>query len=139
MRFVKTEPNAQLLSDETIPRVRLAGCEWPIPPLAIRQNKHVLPLVLKWELALRGAATHDERAALVLAPERVEDFQRIVFWGLDRGHRTLTIEEFEEWPMSLGELFDAAMVVVAQTKSTQAADGARPAGETPGDSQTGTR
>ena len=112
------EPNAELLADRSIPRVALAGREWPIPELVWRDLKKCrqqlleLSALIRTNIAARepvaSDAGDDVRAASdLLAMSEVlqglsnEDFDRLVMGpihaGLVAGHPSLTREELDGW------------------------------------------
>lgn len=99
-----TEPDALLLADPSIPTIVLAGKSWPVPHLAPRQNRIVGPLLIE---RIRGISK--------LTTEAVDDLTTIAFWALQRGHRALTREEFDEMPVGIDELLAALGVIGKQT------------------------
>jgi hypothetical protein len=103
-----TEPNKELLSDERIPTATLAGQKWPVPKMAIRQCEVVVPLIVKRMADVAGGPAG-------LTAEVIHDLATVVFWGLERGHKGLTREEFDEMPIDLTDLIDAMLVVSRQT------------------------
>ncbi len=82
------------------PVIAIAGREWPVPALAPRQNRYVIPLLasLPSNIAFNYAAAAD-----------------IVFLALTRGHPDLKRADFDEWPLPAWELADAIPVVANQT------------------------
>lgn len=147
-----TEPNKELLSDDTIPTISINGKVWPVPKLAIEQLAHVLPLVLgtlpKIAAKLRGIAESPgdgvgDGVHLAARPEYwdyVKGSATVVYWGLQRGHKTLTREEFDDWAVDLLDLTEATNVVARQTSSTRKAKQGEtvPTGEALPSSPTGT-
>ncbi len=81
-----TEPNALLL-DGTTPTIKLAGRDWPVPLLAPRQNRIVVPAIGRWARAGDPA----------FSTEQYDEAIAIVHAALTRAHPTLTREEFEDW------------------------------------------
>jgi hypothetical protein len=104
------------------PQIIIAGRAWPVPLLAPRQNRIVVP----------GLITLGTR------PEKQYDsLLDIVFAALTRGAPSLAREEFEEWPIATYELLDALPVIAQQTgflgpPASRRHAGQRPA--VPGDS-----
>jgi hypothetical protein len=100
-----TEPNKSLLGDDEIPTVTLDGKQWPIPPLSIKQNRKVVPIIARRLVAEDGPMTE----------EIMDDLAMVVFLGLQRGHKELTREEFDEMAISPTQLKDAVAVVTRQS------------------------
>ena len=105
-------PNARLLADESIPRVTLAGVEWPIPPLSIKQLEIVTPLAMT---RIKSVAVGAE-----MGQDVIHDLATIVFQGLSRGHKELTREAFDDMEAGLVEIVEAAIVVAKQAGLTLA-------------------
>ncbi|HEY2446248.1 MAG TPA: hypothetical protein VGI20_10975 [Rhizomicrobium sp.] len=82
------------------PAIAIAGREWEIPILAPRQNRIVLPGLLR---------PRREPGA------QYESLLDIVFAALTRAHPWITREEFEDWPIASFELVDAIPVIAKQT------------------------
>jgi hypothetical protein len=140
-----TEPNQALLDDETIPRVTLAGKQWPIPMMAPKQNAIVVPTILKIVpnvlSANDGKGKFDlARFAAVMTEEAYRGLITIVWMALTRGHSALTRAEFEEMPIGTMELVLAVLIIAQQTgviKPGKPGD-IRTGEEAAGNSQTGT-
>jgi len=127
-----TEPNALLLSDESLPTISLAGVRWPIPKLALQQIEIVVPLIL----ASRGVANLS-----TITTELLHNLGTILYWGLRRGHKDLTREEFDQMPIEFGDLLTGMTVVgqqsgVLKSPANGVAQVTAP-GEAQGTSQTG--
>jgi hypothetical protein len=112
-------PNRELLDDERVPRVTLAGQQWPIPKMAPRQNEIIVPLILDHEEAVFAAAAQDEGGKVTFRPttEMIHRMNTIVFHALQRGHRELTREEFDDMPIGLVEALDSIRTISRQTGS----------------------
>ncbi len=82
------------------PTITIAGREWRIPPLAPRQNRVVLPGLMR--LGKEPA-------------ERYETLLDIVFAALTRARPSITREEFEDWPIATWELVESIPVIAKQT------------------------
>jgi hypothetical protein len=98
---MKVQPNAEMLSDANIPRATIAGVEWPMPKLTLKQLYVAGPILLV--------------SRVEITPARVVDLASVVFMTLQRGHPELTRAEFDEWPVTLGELLEAVKIVSTQT------------------------
>jgi len=99
------------------PLIIIAGRGWPIPMLAPRQNRVVVPAIMRL-----GA-----QPAL-----RYEDLLDIVFAAMTRALPALDRAEFEDWPIATWELVEAVPVIAAQTGLLKAArDCANPDGKPP--------
>lgn len=95
------------------PRIKLAGKEYEIPEMAIRQNRRIEVLALKnrdYFIRGRGLAGLAE-----ITEDQAEDFTRIVYHALTRTLPALTYEEFETWPLSLMDIVIVLPTCLAQT------------------------
>ena len=82
------------------PTISIAGREWVVPLLAPRQNRIVVPGLMK--LAMLATADYGLLC-------------EIVFAALTRAHPFLSREEFEAWPVPLWELVQSLPVISRQT------------------------
>lgn len=78
------------------PSITIAGRGWPVPLLAPRQNRIIVPLLMK------GSSGY----AVLL---------EIAFAALTRAHPHLRREEVDDWPIPFHELCDALPVIARQT------------------------
>lgn len=95
--------------DETIDlsgvrEVRLAGRDWLVAPLSLRQILAIADFVPKL-----SALSPDN-----FSGERVIPLAEIVWHGLRRAHPRLTHDEFFDLPISIAELIAALPVVIEQ-------------------------
>jgi hypothetical protein len=104
-----TEPNAKLLADESVSRITIDGRAWPVPKLAIKQNKVILPLLTKV-----GFGTSKILGVLDTA-EGIDAYTTVVLVALQRAHEDLTREELEGMPMGGNDLILAVNVIANQT------------------------
>lgn len=115
-------PNTQLL-DAGAPRVVLAGVTWPVPPLAIKQNRIVLPLLIDLFPEMQAAASLKDakgdvdqaafmKAVMLFSENTLDKLINVVYTSLLRGHPALTREQFDNMAISPVELFAALDVVV---------------------------
>jgi hypothetical protein len=120
------------LADQSPPTVTLGGRQWLIPELAIRQLRTVRrPLIdLTDAIAASESETTGERV-MKLSTADYEQMVEIVYQGLTRANPTLTREEFLDLPATDMEIFQAFLVVRAQSGLfvTKPASEARPPGE----------
>jgi len=130
-------PNADLLADEDIPRITMGGVTWPIPRLAIRQLEKVVPLIVE---ALPILGRIGKEGLTPATGSVIHDLGTIVYLALERGHKGLTRDAFDDMAMTLEELLDAVPVVMRQSGLFRTVKpGERPpAGEAKGTSQIGT-
>lgn len=125
-----TVPNTQLLEDPTVLTVSLDGKSWPIPKLAPKQNEVVVPLVLSivpkltssvHYLPLREGETQRRtgmdlvKLGEALTERGMKDLYTIIFHSLQRGHKGLTREEFEDMPIGTLDAIEAVMTIAKQT------------------------
>ncbi len=118
-------------------KITLAGVEYVIPPLAIKQNRHVEVLAAR-HLDYFNRARSTRINLLDLTDQEAEDFQRVVYHAITRGRPDLTWEAFEELPISMREIMLALPVCINQSGLFKpATEAAPPPGEATGPS-TGT-
>jgi hypothetical protein len=82
------------------PTIIIAGRAWRIPLLAPRQNRVVLPGLMR------------------LGKEPAEQYGTlldIVFAALTRAHPSIAREEFDDWPIATWELVESIPVIAKQT------------------------
>ena len=119
----------------TDPKIKLGDTEYVIPKLAIKQNKHVEPLVAKHlQFFLDAKNKIATKAILQLTEQEAEDFTKIVYYCVTRGKPELTWEQFEALPLSMKDIMLSLPTCVQQSGlfTTQAAAGGNPApGEAP--------
>ena len=94
----------------TEPAITLAGRAWPIPLLAPRQNRIVVPGLM--DLGARPETQYDT-------------LLDIAFAALTRGHPALARDAFDDWPVATWELLDALPVIAWQTGLMRAARGTK--------------
>jgi hypothetical protein len=124
-----------------IPVVHLAGRDWPIPKLAVKQNRVVTPAITKMlpQLGRFFAATEalaqGDGAALLPLEVSQETFDLMsdaVYAALTRATPGLARAEFDNLPISFFDLISALAVVVQQSGSFKhTAPGDTPTGEAP--------
>jgi hypothetical protein len=122
------------------PTIRLAGKDWEIPVLAIRQNRIAAPAIM--ELLPVFARIGTARASadtdplwfskLRLSTAEYDLLCDAIFAALGRAYPTMTRSEFDTMPAQLEELLAAFPIVAQQTGIFKPAPtGAPPQGEAP--------
>lgn len=98
------------------PIVKLAGREWPVPELAVRQLRVVRrPLLDLTESINATGANKAGEWVMKLSPEQYEHITEVVYQGLARGTPSLKREEFLDLPVSDTDMFLAFLVVRRQS------------------------
>jgi hypothetical protein len=98
------------MSDQTI---TLAGKHWPVPTLAPRQNRTVVPALLEVIpkiIHARGDAsdvTGFAQLARYLDTQTYDRITEIAFMALTRAHPALTRAEFDDMSVDTAELLGA--------------------------------
>jgi hypothetical protein len=112
-----TEPNAELLDGRT-PTIPLAGKEWPVPLLAPRQNRIVVPLIMRHAASLsaliKGGKISLESLAKLLTTEVYDALAEVSYCALTRAHK-ISRDEFNDMPIETMDLIMAFFVVATQT------------------------
>ena len=97
------------------PVVTLAGREWFVPALAMRQARVVVPALMR-VMPLLGRMQGGDGAAMAgLSEDHFDNIIAIVHAALTRAYPDLTREEFLDLPASMTELIAALGVVTRQT------------------------
>lgn len=113
-----SSPNPIFLDGQT-PTVTLAGVQWPIPPLTPKQNRIVTPTILRLlprlaSVAMDSSGNADPLKVITsLDEELYNGLITAVFWSVKRAHPTITIDEFENMPITTEELVKALFPVIA--------------------------
>jgi len=128
----KTHAPDQSLIAPGCPVVMLAGREWFVPELAMRQSRVVVPALMRVMPMLQEMQGGAPSAMAGLSEEHFENIIAIVHCALTRAYPTLTREEFLDLPASTAELIAALGVVTRQTGFFKRAEEATP-GETKGE------
>lgn len=123
-----TEPN-QLFLDGKTPTIELGGKHWPVPMLAPRQNRHVVPAIIALGPKFSNTATSRTTASVYRnVDESVYDnLLDVSFWALKRAHPAMERDEFEDMPISTNELMLALPIVARQSGMIKAATAAEAA------------
>ncbi|HXY57618.1 MAG TPA: hypothetical protein VEH76_03465 [Methylocystis sp.] len=104
------------------PVVTLAGREWFVPVLAMRQARVVVPGLLRLMPVLAAMQTGDAAALAQLSQENFETIVDVVHAALTRAYPALSREAFLDLPASTPELIAALAVVTRQTGFFKPAD-----------------
>jgi hypothetical protein len=102
------------------PVVTLAGREWFVPVLAMRQARIVVPALMRLMPVLQSLQSGE---AAPLSEQDYDAILDVVHAALTRAYPRLTREEFLDLPASTPELIAALAVVTRQTGFFKPADG----------------
>jgi hypothetical protein len=118
----------------TAPTARLAGRDWPVPVLAPRQNRLVVPALLdliprivraRDDVAASGAGGVFAQLARYLDTETYDRLSDIVFTALTRATPDLSRAEFDDMPIDTLELIAAVHIVARQAGLLKQTEGQR--------------
>ena len=120
-----------------IEQLRLAGRDWPVPILSIKQNRIVVPAVLGFMpiIARVGAAVANQGtdplwfASIKLTTEDFDLMCEAVYWALTKGTPGLARLEFDNLEITVEELLTALPIVAKQSGLLKQRAGDTPAGE----------
>lgn len=102
--------------DDCVPHVRLAGRDWPIPPLAVRQLREVRrPLIELTEALVATDSESTGERAFKLSTAQYDAMIEVVYQGLTRAHPELGREAFLDLAATDAELFLAFLTVRRQS------------------------
>jgi len=117
-----------------VPSIKIAGKDWPVPQLAPRQNRVVVPALLNVLPKIIGAREQANgqmdggglaQLAQYLDTTAYDKLTDIVFHALSRAHPELRRDDFDDMPVDTAELFAAISVIAHQAglfKPAKAAD-----------------
>lgn len=112
--------------------ITLAGVEWFVPLLALRQNRIVIPRILQVLPIIEAAKDPTSLAYIdMFSEETLDTFSRIVHAALTRAY-DITYEAFLDLPVNPQDLTAAISVIADATqffKRKGDPDGDTPAGE----------
>ncbi len=109
------------------PVVTLAGREWFVPVLAMRQARVVVPALMRLMPVLRDMQSGEPAAMARLSSEDYDAIIAVVHSALTRAYPDLSREAFLDLPASTPELVAALGVVTRQTGFFKPADAAEEA------------
>jgi hypothetical protein len=92
------------------PTISLGGQDWPVPVLALRQNRVLQPLFNRVTGKIMEGCSLGE-----LTEADIEALVQISYTALTRAHPDLSRTDFEEMPISLVQLVGAIPVVMQQS------------------------
>lgn len=116
------------------PVVTLAGREWFVPVLAMRQARVVVPGLMRLMPLLGELQSGEPRAMAKLGEAEFDDIVTVVHAALTRAYPDLSREDFLDLSISTPELIGALGVVTKQTGFFRPAPaGETQAGEAPGE------
>lgn len=132
MTELNTTPDSKLLQDKSIPTIKVGGLEWPVPFLAPRQNRVIVPGLMKLGENLDVRQMNQEQYDTVVS---------FVYIAMTRAHPALTKEEFDDMAFPLEDMMQALQTIGLQTGMLKKSVGSEQpeTGEAKaGESQTGT-
>lgn len=88
------------------PAVTLGKREWKVPEFAARQNRRLLPLIMR---SLSGLSD-----AMNLTQEQTDALFEAGYIALTRGYPNLTREQFDDLPVTASELMRALPIIAKQ-------------------------
>jgi len=133
------EPNADFLDGKT-PTIEWAGKKWPIPLLAPKQNRHVIPALMRSMKVVAGMSPEKLKSgSLDVTEAQMDDLYDIVYWGLKRAHPTLTRDDFDDVDLPMMEMMKMIPVVALASRGpTKPGEEANSGTEGEANRQTGT-
>jgi hypothetical protein len=115
------------------PIIALAGCEWFVPVLAMRQARVVVPGLMRLMPVLQALQSGEAAAMAQLSEANFDAIVDVVHAALTRAYPAFSREEFLDLPASTPQLIAALTVITRQTGFFGAGDGA---GELQGETRT---
>ena len=109
--------------------VTLAGREWFVPVLAMRQARIVVPALMRLMPVLQNLHNGATEGAAQLSENDYDAILDVVHAALTRAYPRLTRDEFLDLPASTPELIAALAVVTRQTGFFTPTQVEKPAGE----------
>ncbi|MET4238623.1 hypothetical protein ABIB07_001841 [Bradyrhizobium sp. RT10b] len=115
---------------EGLPKITLAGKDFPIALLAPRQNRIVIPKLIALMQGFTDGHKADVLNPMNLTTQQYDDLCDVVWVAVTRATPTLTKEAFLDMPIDLLELIAAMDVVAKQCGVMKRAGDVKP-GEAP--------
>lgn len=88
------------------PTITLAGKKWPVPPLAIKQLRIIIPA---------STVIGELRKGQGVSPAQMGAILNVVHTALTRAHPGFPADEFDEMEISLPELMEAVPIILEAT------------------------
>lgn len=115
-----TEPNKAIPMGT--PTMKLAGKEWPVPPLAIKQLRIIVPA---------STVIGELRKGQGVSKTQMDAILNVVHTALTRAHPGFPVDEFEEMDITLPELMEAVPTILEATGMRREAKEGTAPGEAP--------
>lgn len=125
MNAKSLQPDQSLIAPGC-PVVTLAGREWFVPTLAMRQSRVIVPALMRVMPALDEIQSNPH----ALSEEHFESIIAAIHAALTRAYPTLTLDDFLDLPVSTAELIAAITVVTRQTGAFKPAAAVAPEEQT---------
>jgi len=109
--------------------VTLAGREWFVPMLAMRQARIVVPALMRLMPVLQNLQDSATKGVAQLSQADYDAILDVVHAALTRAYPRLTRDEFLDLPASTPELIAALAVVTRQTGFFKPVEAEAPVGE----------
>jgi hypothetical protein len=128
MRYPALSPDPQIdCANAAV--VTLAGREWFVPVLAMRQARIVVPALMRLMPVLQNLQNGATMGVAQLSQADYDAILDVVHAALTRAYPRLTRDEFLDLPASTPELIAALAVVTRQTGFFKPAEAEAPVGE----------
>lgn len=114
--------------------IKLAGAEYFVPVLAIKQNRICIPLLQ----ALAPRIGEVISPAAILRQSDFDDLLRLTHVALTRAYPAMTLDDLLEMEITIDELIGAANVIMAQTRAFKTPEASALTGEVQGEATTST-
>lgn len=92
------------------PHVRLAGRDWAIPDLAVKQIMRLVPALARLDELAREAGG----PGVVASEEQIRRIYDVAYIALTRAYPELTREAFDDLPIRIDEIVAALPVIARQ-------------------------
>jgi hypothetical protein len=114
--------------------IKLAGAEYFVPVLAIKQNRICIPLIQALAPRIVEIATSNG----MVRQSDIDDMLGLVHAAISRAYPDATFAELLEMEITMDELFAAYNVIVAQTRAFKTLEGGGTKGESEGETTAST-
>lgn len=96
------------------PKIILAGKEWLIPKMAVKQNRVIVPLIINI-IPIFNEWAKDKQGTYPKISDRYSELLDITYYALTRGYPELKREEFENMEITFPEVIGAYITIAEQT------------------------